>query len=783
MAPDAVWEIREVLASDDRLVAFTFTISGTSVVGGGRFEIASGMVAVIENALLSGADQYESDDRQAMISRFTELRGGMGPLGGHPSERWVAEWILRWAARDVDGLMELYVDDFRHIDHRKLGWGETGKAEQRALFESFFVSASDSWWQVGEVLACDDRVVALTATLHGRNETGGGSFEIGFGVVGVIENGLRSVEDFYEPADRQAMLARYVELGGRHEVLGDRPPERFLATWLRHFVDRDLYGVVELYAADHVMVDHRTLAWEELGKDGLREFFESLLAVSPEARYVVDEVLACDDRVIAFTATISGLHVDGGGSFEIAYGMVTVIENSRMHRADLYQPEDRQAMLVRFAELGGGMAPLGDRPPEQHVGEWLRRWAAGDVDALMDLHADDYRRFDHRKLGWGETEAAEQRALFESFFASASDLWWQSGEVLACDDRVIALTFVLHGNNNDGGGAFEIGSGMVMAIGNGCRCLEHIYEPEDRQAMLARFAEMGGRRTVLGDRPPERNLAEYHRRCNERDLEGVLELFPPDYLLVDHRAVGWGESGKDEIVARHESFFALASDVRIEVDEVLACDDRVIAATQALRGTADDFGGSFELAFGIVAVIEDGLRVREDGYEPEDRQAMLVRFAELGGGQGPLGDRSPEQWASAFARRWAARDVGGLMELYADDHLMVDHRGLSRDTKDRDDVRAGFESFFAVSSDLWGEITDVIACDDRVIALSIIIHGASNDGGGRFEIAHGAIAVIEDGRMTSGELYESDDRQAMLARFAELGGAVSLGNGAPVREP
>ena len=77
-----------------------------------------------------------------------------------------------------------------------------------------------------------------------------------------------------------------------------------------------------------------------------------------------------------------------------------------------------------------------------------------------------------------------------------------------------------------------------------------------------------------------------------------------------------------------------SSDVRIEMEEVLACDERVIAMRAALRGTSPD-GQQFEVPLGLVDVIEDGLFVSADRYDAGNRDAMLARYTELGGTLAP----------------------------------------------------------------------------------------------------------------------------------------------------
>ncbi|HWF56569.1 MAG TPA: nuclear transport factor 2 family protein, partial [Solirubrobacteraceae bacterium] len=82
--------------------------------------------------------------------------------------------------------------------------------------------------------------------------------------------------------------------------------------------------------------------------------------------------------------------------------------------------------------------------------------------------------------------------------------------------------------------------------------------------------------------------------------------------------------------------FDASPNVGFEIDEVLACDDRIVVTRVAMRGEGLK-AGPFEVAVGAIYVFEDGQWVRVEFYEAEDREAMLARFAELGGG-GPSAD-------------------------------------------------------------------------------------------------------------------------------------------------
>jgi hypothetical protein len=76
----------------------------------------------------------------------------------------------------------------------------------------------------------------------------------------------------------------------------------------------------------------------------------------------VDEVLACDDRLVAFTMTWRGSGADGGGELALPIGNVYVVEGGRVAHLDQYDPDDRRAMIARYAELGGGSDPSATTP-------------------------------------------------------------------------------------------------------------------------------------------------------------------------------------------------------------------------------------------------------------------------------------------------------------------------------------------------------------------------------------------------------------------------------------
>jgi class 3 adenylate cyclase/ketosteroid isomerase-like protein len=410
-------------------------------------------------------------------------------------------------------------------------------------------------------------------------------------------------------------------------------------------------------------------------------------------------------------------------------------------------------------------AVLGDRPPERLYAEFKRRFDAQDADALIELAAEDCVIVDHRAAGWEELRGrAAARRLHDSAVGASVEIRFEVDEVLACDDRVIAARIANRGRGRRAG-EFEFRAGYVSVVEDGRWVSLDQYEYDDDAAMLARFAEL----TQLA---PQRFRAEFKRRFDAHDVDGCIELTGEDWVQTDHRRVGWGRArGRERARELLESVYADAPDLRVEVSEVLACDDRVIAERGAWRGTTTDGGGEFEVPFGMVSVIEDGRRVSEDVYEPEDDRTIIARYVELGGGLSALGGRPPERWMAHFARVHADRELKALLALYGPAYDFTDHRQVGwASTTGHKDLEELVTTGWNSTTYMRLEVDEVLACDERVIAALITWHGGAvaEVGGGPWAFALGVVAVIENGLAGHWEHYEPDQCDAVLARYEWL---------------
>jgi hypothetical protein len=135
------------------------------------------------------------------------------------------------------------------------------------------------------------------------------------------------------------------------------------------------------------------------------------------------------------------------------------------------------------------------------------------------------------------------------------------------------------------------------------------------------------------------------------------------------------------------------------------------------------------------------------------------------------GELPPLRFFGEFGRLYAARDVDALLALFDPEWTMADFRPHdSQDVYGLDGARAMIKSVFGVSPDIRFAIDEVLACDKRVIALTVSYRGRAQGGLGEFTYISGYVAEIEDGRWFSTSEFEHDDHDAMLARYRALGG-------------
>jgi hypothetical protein len=312
---------------------------------------------------------------------------------------------------------------------------------------------------------------------------------------------------------------------------------------------------------------------------------------------------------------------------------------------------------------------------------------------------------------------------------------------------------------------------------------DEFFAPDDTAGLLARYEELRGEldpvRLAPGVDPGAATvvLARRHsERFNARDWEGYVELFSPDFALVDHRALGWESMDREAAVASARSAAEGAPDMRATT-RVLAADDRLLARVLAYRGHTLDGGGLLEVGIGSVVVCDEhGRELREELFEPDDPDALTARLealraerdlVRLAPGVDP--DAPGVKLTRTYCELFNRRDWDAFRDFFAPAYEGVDRRAVGCWG------RVDFEGVLTMPTATVGMApdatarADVLAVDDRLVARVLVHRGHALDGGGVAESTVGTVAQFDaDGRLLREEWFEPDDAAEMLARFEEL---------------
>ncbi len=772
------WDVVRVLASGDSHLAYVLELSGDLREGGAPARLAYGNVVTIRGGLSARLDIFDPDDEAAILARFEELRAeadlvrvapGVDPA--HPAITALRAHCERHAARDWQGFAALYAPDYEGLDRRPLGWERVDRAAAVELNRTAVDVAPDAVVTT-EVLAVGDAISARIHEFRGHAADGGGEVDVTLGAVAVHADGLIAREEFLD-ADRDAILARFDEL------LVERAPTptlRTAAEYVRRYNARDWAGLRELFADDIEHRDHREVGlWHVEGADDLVAQLAQTAQVTPDVRASLD-VLAHDTGLLATRHRWNGTFE--GAPMEVRVGQVTAVQDGRYVRIEQFEPDDDAAIMARFEELRREHDPVRLAPgvdPEHPVVERVRTqchaYNRRDWDGFRALFAPGYDAVDRRAVGW---ERLDRDSLMETGYSAvavAPDMT-TAAEVLACGPAVVARLQHYRGHAADGGGLLDVGLGGVTIYDDEGRVArEEFFEPEDRDAILARFDDL---LVELAPSPGQRIEAEFTRCLNARDWDRLRALYADDLVYADHRDIGlWDFEGPDDLVAQLRASADLTPDGRAS-SELIADGGTVIADRLILRATYE--GAPLEVRIGQVLGIRDGVCVSAEAFEADDEAAILARFEELRRADDPVAVApgvDPEEPAIALWRAVAnavnARDWARLRALMHDEYEMHDQRtaGTWSGTRGPDDVVENLRAVTAVSSD-FREVAEVIVADGDVSGAREAVRGRALDGGGALEVATAQLRVARDGLLWRVEMFDPADEEALLARFEEL---------------
>jgi SnoaL-like domain len=381
--------------------------------------------------------------------------------------------------------------------------------------------------------------------------------------------------------------------------------------------------------------DGRVTQWEQFDDDQREEAvarFDELAAPLPPARLFETSATAAVDRSQEVLATRGERLVLIGQTDSLL--VVELNEHGDRVAAVRFGPGDRAAAHAELdARYAAGEATA-------HPAMWAALWdvrralAAHDWDRLARLVSASLVAEDHRPLGWGVSQSAEQYA---AAIRPLTEL--RSDVVLRLDHHLLrdrAALFVASWTGSGPDGAFEIPVMIVFHLGRDNRIdrVDH-YNVEQIRAARAKLDELA----VESSSPPaatEAASAHLARTSDafcdafaRRDWDVLAALMAKDVVVDDHRLIGWERvRGARDYVQTLHSLVDLAPDAQLHLDHVETA-TRGLLWIGAWVGTRE--GGAFEMPWITVSEHDGrGIVLRIDQYDLGQLPEARARFAELG---------------------------------------------------------------------------------------------------------------------------------------------------------
>ena len=584
---------------------------------------------------------------------------------------------------------ETYVDCFaptcRITDRRGFTRVDLNCDEFLASFRT--VMDFDEVRASNEILATRGQLVALSRQyLWGRSVDGAESdFEI-LSVARTDESGRAVRIVWLQPDDLDGARAELERIAAEDAAAPNSLVARALRVWAR----RDWDGFAALLAPDFRQVDRRAFGGGELTRDAFLENFRTMFDDDwTMHRELVD---LRDERVALVRVHFAG-NSGASGASEVDALIVDELDEDGLVRVEVvFDPDDLKGARAEFdrlvAELGAAEPVLFENAATWLEQRFVRAWAARDWEAVVATYAHGYRWVDRRAITRIELDRDEAIATTRQLF-DMSDSEWIPTLVATRGDR-LALTHYRVRFEGRGAGASEVEMlNLVEVDESGDAVWRVIFEAGDLDAAFDQLDE----RFACGEgvsTPGLEMLLGFPGALNRQDWDAVSELFDPEFVLHDHRPLGFGVLPLPEYEELLRGLVELAPEVGMRLHHVLAVGERAAIVVGGLSGTID--GQPVDRPLVILMALEDQRFRRWDSYDFDQLDEAWARYRALGGLDQLENEAARAVRSSHVA--WTARDWEAYADHYSSSCRFVDRKSVSRTEVGRDEFLASMRAPF-----------------------------------------------------------------------------------------
>jgi hypothetical protein len=389
--------------------------------------------------------------------------------------------------------------------------------------------------------------------------------------------------------------------------------------------------------------------------------------------------------------------------------------------------------------------------------------------------ATTHRTDDRRRLMRVQLSTAESYASLRFVFELSESRW--HNELLATrGERLVLFRVRITGQTADSGPMLAEYLQIMEIDADGRQAEIVVFDLDDLEAA---YAELDARYDA-GEAAPYARTWETARRLSgilsDRDWEQWPSVFTQDFILQDHRRLGWGTRSSDEFLTQTRAMAELAPDFRLRGDHTLAINQRGMLSVGGWVGSRE--GGPFEITMVSVTLLGPEGRIRRiHSYDLDQLDAARACFEELTAEPRALARRfenAVTRAEDALQRAWEARDWEAFAALFPPHFRSIDRRPLMHLEVSRDELLAGLRPFFGGGVQRSAEL--LATRGERLALHRMRLRGSDGDTGPS-EVEY--LQVIETdahGERIAGIAFGPDD---LDGAYAELEERFLAGEGAP----
>ncbi|MGE5696981.1 MAG: hypothetical protein ACM4D3_17645 [Candidatus Sericytochromatia bacterium] len=706
------------------------------------------VVEIDSDERIVGADVFDVDDIDAAFAEL-DARYLAGEAAAH-ARTWSV--IMDGFAALNRHELPRTTTEFINADHRR-GTG-FAPGDLFAYLRATWHLTPNRRHYIEVVHRLSDLGAVCTAAAYGISQEG---FDAEWRMILIltVEGDLFSRGEVFEETDLDAALQKFDQLNRPVRNLENAASQVLARIWAL-LADEDWNAITKSMADDFNSHDHRRVV--NAGVRRGRDVHIANLRVVADIGFenLTSTVIATRGNRLALSRVRSSAR--GLPPGEVSNESLSIVEIDAENRLAAHAVFDVDDIDAAFAELDARYL-AGEAAAQSDMWSYVVQ-----AYAVMNRHElppmSDWVTIDHRVR---ETfEADDLSAYTRAMWDIAPDLKMYIEAVHRLSDCGAVVTHVAYGNPEVG---FEAEWRMVaMLIFGGDRINRcELFDEEDLDAALVRFDELD-RPAPLLENAATRVWARAVDAINRRDLDKALADAAPDARYEDRRKGLRDEGPMGPEVVR--ALFEAASEWLLETEPIAIRGDRLALGRDRYRETVD---ATRPVALEHLTLLEldDDNRGRTIMlFDPDDINGAMAELTARWIASGKVAHPEVIDSLHSLIEATNRHDWDALATASAD-ATYINHRQLPSAGDTIADHMSSTRMTAELIPDLSVEIPEILAHSASGVVIHSLVKGTSTDGVA-VEIPCLMLTLFEGARVTHVELYDVDDRDMALSRFAEL---------------